>query len=181
LPIVELQAGAGAQGPARQPGHHARRRRPGPGAQGRRRRRALPEGGRGEGQGRGEGEGCAERQAGRPARRPGGTQEEEEEGRMSTPARRPPTSPPAPHHPPGPPMPGRINYAFRTAVWGGGVLLALWGAWRIQSMINAHEREMEEAQETITGLRGDVAARDAHISELDAQVAELKAEVQRLQ
>ena len=100
---------------------------------------------------------------------------------MSTPARRPPAASPAPHHPPGPPMPGRINYAFRTAVWGGGVLLALWGAWRIQSMITAHERQMEQAQETISGLQGDVAARDVRIGELDAQVAELKAEVQRLQ
>ena len=82
---------------------------------------------------------------------------------------------------PAQPMPGRINYAARTAVWGGFVLLLLWGAWRVQALVDRHEEEMAQAQETITGLRGDVAARDVRIGELDAQVAELKAEVQRLE
>jgi len=74
-----------------------------------------------------------------------------------------------------------VNYAFRTAVYGGVVLLLLWGAWRIQSMINQHEQEMEVAQATISGLHEDVAQRDAHISELDQQVADLKQQVQHLE
>ena len=93
---------------------------------------------------------------------------------MNTPVQRPPP-------PPAHPMPGRVNYAFRTAVYGGVVALLLWGAWRTQAMLDRHEHEMAAAQETITGLRGDVAERDVRIGELDAQVAELKAEVQRLE
>jgi len=86
---------------------------------------------------------------------------------------------------PGPPAPGpavgRWNYGLRTAVYGGVVLGAAWGAWRVQSMLDRHEQELADAQDTIAGLRGDVAARDTRIAELDEQVARLREEVQRLQ
>jgi uncharacterized coiled-coil protein SlyX len=83
--------------------------------------------------------------------------------------------------PPAGPVPGRWNYGFRTAVYGGVVVLLGWGAWRVQSAMARHEREMSDARQTIDTLHSEVAARDARISELDAQVAELRAEVQRLQ
>jgi len=78
-------------------------------------------------------------------------------------------------------MPGRWNYGFRTAVYGGLVVLLGWGAWRVQSALDENERQLQAAQVTIDGLHGEVAARDAHIGELDAQIVELQAEVQRLQ
>lgn len=76
---------------------------------------------------------------------------------------------------------GRWNYGLRTAVYAGVVALAAWGAWRVQALVDAHERDLAAAQETIAGLRGEVAARDARIADLDAQVAELRAQVQRLE
>ncbi len=79
------------------------------------------------------------------------------------------------------PAVGRWNYGLRTAVYGGVVLLLVWGAFRVQALLDQHEHELAAAQETITGLRGDVAARDARIGELDEQVARLREEVQRLQ
>ncbi len=83
--------------------------------------------------------------------------------------------------PPAAPLPGRVNYGFRTAVYGGVVVLLGWGAWRVQSALNENERQLQAAQLTIGALEGEVAVRDARITELDAQVAELRAEVQRLQ
>ena len=87
-----------------------------------------------------------------------------------------------PSHPQRPaPLPGRVNYGFRTAVYGGVVVLLGWGAWRVQSALNENERQLEVAHATIDGLHQDVAQRDAHIAELDTQITELQAEVQRLQ
>lgn len=108
-----------------------------------------------------------------------------------------PDSPRLPQQPKLPPADtvGRFNYGFRTAVYMGIVLLLGWGAWSVNSVFNQHERDMEAAQETISGLHADVAKRDehiaeqdkhiaeqqAHIAELDRQIVELKAEIQRLQ
>jgi uncharacterized coiled-coil protein SlyX len=81
---------------------------------------------------------------------------------------------------PGPAV-GGWNYGLRTVVYGGVVALLAWGAWRVQSLVDEHARDLQAAQQTIDGLRGDVAQRDERIAELDEQVALLRAEVQRLQ
>jgi hypothetical protein len=101
-----------------------------------------------------------------------------------------PDSSRVPPQPPLPPAPtiGRFNYGFRTAVYMGVVVLIGWGAWAVHSAFTQHEKEMADAQSTISDLHQDVAARDQHIAqqdqhiaEQDKQIAELKQEIQRLQ
>src|SRR6185436_2694789 len=134
-------------------------------AQGRRRRRADQEG-RGEAEGghrRGAEEGRreGEREDRRRPRRPA----QEEEG-LSVAA---------------PPAVGRVNYFFRTLVYGAVVGLLAWGGWHVRELVQRHEQELAERDHRIQGLVADVAQRDQRIAEQAQQIEELQAQVRALE
>ena len=80
-----------------------------------------------------------------------------------------------------PPAVGRVNYFFRTLVYGAVVGLLAWGGWHVRELVQRHEQELAERDHRIQGLVADVAQRDQRIAEQAQQIEELQAQVRALE
>lgn len=76
---------------------------------------------------------------------------------------------------------GRINYFFRTLVYGAVVGLLGYGGWQARALVQRHEQELAERDRAIAGLKADVAQRDQRIAEQQLQIEELQKRVRELE